>query len=113
MTDRPTDRPTDRHGMRIATIELLEQAHIRGVSQGEHHPYQYETDRILGTCRPRSQNQKFTRGGGDSKYRKLRGISEFSRKTGETGQNQRREPEKNGNSAGDANNGLSDKGEYP
>ena len=58
--DRPTDRPTDRTGM--PTRELLEQAHTRSIEQGTHHPYHYETDKILGTCRQGEYHPKFKGG---------------------------------------------------
>lgn len=45
------DRPTDRYRTSIGTRELLERAHTESINQGRHHQYQYETDRILGTCR--------------------------------------------------------------
>ena len=60
--DRPTDRPTDRYRTSIGTRELLEQEHTRSIEQGIHHPYQYETDRILGTCRQGEYHPKFKGG---------------------------------------------------
>ena len=51
-----------------------------------------------------------TRGGGDAKYRKLRGLSEYSKK------GQRKEADiQTGKNDGNADNGqsVSDKGEYP
>ena len=54
---------TDRYRTSIGTRELLEQEHTRSIEQGIHHPYHYETDRILGTCRQGEYHPKFKRGG--------------------------------------------------
>ena len=110
--DRPTDRPTDRYRTSIGTRELLEQAHIRSIEANRHHPFQYETDRILGTCGQGKYRPKL-RGGYDNKWRKARGIGEYSKR--KNGEQIRRQQSKSGNHAGNADKrqGSSDKGEYP
>lgn len=74
------DRPTDRHRTNIGTRELLERAHTESINQGRHHQYQYETDRILGTHRQGQYRPKYEGGGYDNKWRKARGIGEYSKR---------------------------------
>ena len=92
--------------------ELLEEYHLKSIRGGQRHIYNYETDRVLGTCR-RSIKEEIYQGGQDNKYRKLRGIGEYSKQANE--RKVRRSEPKISNNVGLANEGQdrADSGEYP
>ena len=84
LTDRQTDRQTDR-------------------------PYRYFYDKVCGL----GKYAKSFGGGYDNKYRKLRGIGEYSKRT--DGKSKGREQSKTSNNVrnADKQSRTSDKGEYP
>ena len=82
LTDRQTDRQTDR-------------------------PYRYFYEKVCGL----GKYAKSFGGGYDRKYRRIRGIGEFVKRTDE--KQTRWQQSEVSNNVGDANKGTDDKGEYP
>ena len=82
LTDRQTDRQTDR-------------------------PYRYWYDRVCGL----GKYAKSLGGGYDRKYRRVRGIGEFARRTEKT--SQRRSKSTVGDNVGNVDERTEDKGKYP
>ena len=91
------------------TTRIIEE-HNKSLRSGEHHYYQHETSKLLGTSRYGGTEHTFT-GGYDNKYRKLRGIGEYTKP--KDAQSRRRQQSKTGESSRVDGQGLSDKGEYP
>ena len=84
-------------------------------------PYRYRFEQITGTGKyqtkantPNADAESLanpTRGGWDNKYRKLRGIGEYSKRT--DAQSSRRGESEISNNAGNVDEGQSNSGEYP
>ena len=85
LTDRQTDRQTDRL------------------------PYRYWYDRLCGQGKYAKPNG----GGNDNKYRKLRGIGEYSKRTDGTAKGRQQSAFSDNVGDADERQGTSDKGEYP
>jgi hypothetical protein len=92
-------------------IEHTEREHLKSLESGEHHIYNYESDRIFGTIGNHKKSGNNEQWGYDNKYRKLRGIGEYTKRP--NAKSQRRQQPEIGNYAGDADKGSADKGEYP
>jgi hypothetical protein len=108
-------------GARKYLTSLLNDGTLAQTDRQTDRPYRYWYDRVTGTGKyqkkPHIPNadekslSSMSRGGYDRKYRRVRGIEEFTRKAN------KESPSgfitENSNDNGDADKGLRDKGKYP